>query len=76
MERNFVLNVENESLGSLATPPAGLPYSQFGSPYVLGQFSEPIGFRINLMLNLGDLSDMFFRFGWLRFTTCERRGNI
>jgi hypothetical protein len=42
-------------------------------PYVLGQCSEPIAFRINLMLNLGDLSDMFFRFGWLKFTTCECR---
>ena len=46
------------------------------APYVLGQYSEPIGFRINLMLNLGDLSDMFFGFGWLIFTTCECRGNI
>jgi hypothetical protein len=45
-------------------------------PYVLGQGSEPIGCRINLLLNLGGLLDMLFSFGWLIFTTCDCRSII
>ena len=53
-------------LGSLATTPAGPLYSQFRSAICSRAMLRA---NLNLMLNLRDLSDMFFRFGWLRFTT-------